>query len=57
MNSGESAREMPRIHNAAYESPDLLYDRCSLLHTIFIPDREFERVLGIHGIDAYTPRC
>lgn len=30
-----------------------LYDRCILLHTTFIPYREFERVLGIHGIDEY----
>ena len=30
-----------------------LYDRCTLLHTTFIPYREFERVLGIEGIDEY----
>ena len=30
-----------------------LYDRCFMLHTTFIPYREFETVLGIHGIDAY----
>ena len=30
-----------------------LYDRCLLLHTTFIPYREFERVLGIKGIDEY----
>ena len=30
-----------------------LYDRCILLHTTFIPYREFESVLGIHGIDEY----
>ena len=30
-----------------------LYDRCILLHTTFIPYREFESVLGIHGIDVY----
>lgn len=30
-----------------------LYDRCILLHTTFIPYREFESVLGVHGIDAY----
>lgn len=30
-----------------------LYDRCILLHTTFIPYREFEKVLGIHGIDEY----
>lgn len=30
-----------------------LYDRCILLHTTFIPYREFESVLGIRGIDEY----
>ncbi len=30
-----------------------LYDRCILLHTTWIPYREFEEVLGIHGIDEY----
>lgn len=30
-----------------------LYDRCILSHTTFIPYREFERVLGIAGIDDY----
>ena len=30
-----------------------LYDRCVMLHTTFIPYREFESVLGIHGIDEY----
>ena len=30
-----------------------LYDRCILLHTTWIPYREFERVLDIHGIDEY----
>lgn len=30
-----------------------LYDRSILLHTTFIPYREFESVLGIHGIDEY----
>lgn len=30
-----------------------LYDRCTLLHTTFIPHREFETVLGIKGIDEY----
>lgn len=30
-----------------------LYDRCILLHTTFIPYREFENVLGIKGIDHY----
>ena len=30
-----------------------LYDRCIMLHTTWIPYREFERVLGITGIDEY----
>lgn len=30
-----------------------LYDRCIMSHTTFIPYREFERVLGIAGIDDY----
>lgn len=30
-----------------------LYDRCKMLHTTFIPYREFENVLGITGIDEY----
>lgn len=30
-----------------------LYDRCILLHTTFIPYREFEDVLGLSGIDEY----
>jgi len=30
-----------------------LYDRCIMHHTTFIPYREFERVLGIKGIDEY----
>lgn len=30
-----------------------LYDRCVMLHTTFIPYREFENVLGISGIDEY----
>ena len=30
-----------------------LYDRCILLHTTWIPYREFERVQDIHGIDEY----
>ncbi len=30
-----------------------LYDRCILLHTTLIPYREFDRVLGIRGIDEY----
>lgn len=30
-----------------------LFDRCIMLHTTFIPYREFESVLGIKGIDEY----
>lgn len=30
-----------------------LYDRCHLLHSTFIPYREFEKVLGVKGIDSY----
>ena len=36
-----------------FTEDEQLYDRCILLHTTFIPYREFERVLGIHGIDEY----
>ena len=36
-----------------FTSKNQLYDRCILLHTTFIPYREFEEVLGIHGIDEY----
>ena len=37
----------------AFTKEEQLYDRCILLHTTFIPYREFEEVLGIQGIDAY----
>lgn len=37
----------------AFTRSDQLYDRCILLHTTFIPYREFEAVLGIQGIDEY----
>ncbi len=30
-----------------------LYDRCYMLHTTFVPYREFSRVLDIDGIDNY----
>ncbi len=30
-----------------------LYDRCFMVHTTFVPYREFEKVLGIKGIDEY----
>lgn len=36
-----------------FTEDEQLYDRCILLHTTFIPYREFESVLGIHGIDKY----
>lgn len=36
-----------------FTEDEQLYDRCILLHTTFIPYREFESVLGIYGIDEY----
>lgn len=36
-----------------FAEDEQLYDRCRLLHTTFIPYREFERVLGIKGVDQY----
>ena len=36
-----------------FAEDEQLYDRCFMLHTTFIPYREFERVLGIKGIDEY----
>ena len=36
-----------------FSKEDQLYDRCIMLHTTFIPYREFEEVLGIKGIDEY----
>lgn len=36
-----------------FSEDEQLYDRCVLLHTTFIPYKEFEEVLGIHGIDEY----
>lgn len=36
-----------------FTEDEQLYDRCVLLHTTFIPYREFKTVLGIHGIDEY----
>lgn len=36
-----------------FTEDEQLYDRCILLHTTFISYREFESVLGIHGIDEY----
>ena len=37
----------------AFSKGEQLYDRCIMLHTTFIPYREFEEVLGIQGIDEY----
>ncbi|MCR4640585.1 MAG: AAA family ATPase [Lachnospiraceae bacterium] len=37
----------------AFTGEEQLYDRCIMLHTTFIPYREFEEVLGVHGIDEY----
>ena len=36
-----------------FTEDEQLYDRCIILHTTFIPYREFEQVLGIKGIDEY----
>lgn len=36
-----------------FSKEEQLYDRCIMLHTTFIPYREFEGVLGIKGIDEY----
>jgi len=36
-----------------FTEDEQLYDRCIMLHTTFIPYREFEEVLGIRGIDEY----
>ena len=36
-----------------FSEDEQLYDRCILLHTTFIPYREFECVLGIAGIDRF----
>lgn len=37
----------------AFSKEEQLYDRCIMMHTTFIPYREFEKVLGIKGIDEY----
>ncbi len=37
----------------AFSKEEQLYDRCIMLHTTFIPYREFEEVLGIAGIDEF----
>lgn len=36
-----------------FAEDEQLYDHCILLHTTFIPYREFESVLGIRGINEY----
>jgi len=36
-----------------FAEDEQLYDRCIMLHTTFIPYREFVRVLDIRGIDQY----
>ena len=36
-----------------FAEDEQLFDRCIMLHTTFIPYREFDRVLGIKGIDEY----
>ena len=36
-----------------FSESEELYDRCIMLHTTMIPYREYERVLGIEGIDNY----
>ncbi|MCD8201987.1 MAG: AAA family ATPase [Clostridia bacterium] len=37
-------------------SEERLFDRCFMLHTTFIPYKEFEEVLGVSGIDEYISR-
>ena len=36
-----------------FSEDEQLFDRCVMIHTTFIPYREFEGVLGKHGIDEY----
>lgn len=36
-----------------FTEDESLYDRCIMLHTTFIPYREFDRVLGFQDIDDY----
>lgn len=36
-----------------FAKDEQLYDRCTMLHTTFIPYREFEKVLDIPSIDRY----
>ena len=37
----------------AFSEKRELYERCRMMHTTFIPYREFENVLGIKGFDEY----
>lgn len=37
----------------AIAQDEQLYDRCTLLHTTYIPYHEFSEVLGIKGVDEY----
>ena len=36
-----------------FAEDEQLFNRCIMLHTTFIPYREFEQVLGVKGIDEY----
>lgn len=36
-----------------FSEDEQLYDRCTFIHTTFVSYSEFERVLGIHGVDEY----
>ena len=36
-----------------FSESEELFDRCIMLHTTYIPYKEFERVLGVSGIDEY----
>jgi hypothetical protein len=36
-----------------FSEDEQLYDRCYMTHTTFVPYREFEKILGIKGIDEY----
>lgn len=36
-----------------FAEDEQLYDRCSFIHTTFIPYYEFEHVLGIRGVDEF----
>jgi len=36
-----------------FSEDEQLYDRCIMVHTTFIPFREFEQILGLHDVDTY----